>query len=701
MNRILIIAFIFLGYISSIAAQDESEQVLVFRSTGEVNLFYSNQIDSIECSHWSIDSVWHDDVITQVFYTRDTTLVIPLEEIDSVAFGNRNIIEFENDVKELTPNHDLLWIIRFDGSSIFYKPSTPSDVLPLNGQKLFYGYYDEDEESSALFPYGLCAKVTQVSNLSSEIRVDVQTIEPDEIFKKLFYAGPVSQRQTLSKGMKRASVNGNITLPLGGIGEVQVNGEIQVNGNAVISLPTHYYHTDLDIALSYNFEVNASTTDNATINYEELSNSRTIATFYRVLNVRAAIGAFADLKAELSLGLEMERTYNRKLSWTRHNGENTFFFIDAESDEPYKDKASIDLTLDGSVYFGPILRLDFSTVGDLAGARAKLKIGPEITGQLSMGILRDMRDYNPEYYGLAQLDACAKVGLEGYAINRSGLVWGDVVEHKIFEIEGRSTKHTLNLFPQYEGTRGVQADEKLSTIITVSTKSPEEIVHEIESGFELVDNNDQIVDSVFVQTIKANDKSIQGISYEFTLPKQSTAVNGLRVRPVFHYADLTISADYASVQKGFQIQPVIFCGSNGAVNYAASYPFAGEVTNDKTNYRAGAYLAIGSCDTVFKKDDPTINVLTFIDESILDKLIGTWQGTEMEQEVEYIFNEDFSGSRNALPFTYDINVPQCGQISLYFEGNDVPMILSVIDLQYNIMRYRIQRKQDIYTLTKQ
>ena len=173
------------------------------------------------------------------------------------------------------------------------------------------------------------------------------------------------------------------------------------------------------------------------------------------------------------------------------------------------------------------------------------------------------------------------------------------------------------------------------------------------------------------------------------------------MRPVFHYADMTVSGEYASIQKGLQIQPVIFCGSNGAVNYAASYPFTGEVTSNETNYRAGAYLPIGSCDTVFKKDDPSVNVLTFIDDTLFNKLIGTWHGYENEVEVEYIFNEDFTGSCNGVPFLFSVNLPQSGQVSIYYTEGSAPTIVSIISLQSNILQYRIQREQNIFTLTKQ
>ena len=96
---------------SFIHAQDESEQLLIFRNTGEVNLLYSSKVDSIVCSMYDKDSIMHNEYVSQVFYGQDSILVVPIAEIDSVAFGPRNIVEYKGDVRELTTS-DLPYIIR-------------------------------------------------------------------------------------------------------------------------------------------------------------------------------------------------------------------------------------------------------------------------------------------------------------------------------------------------------------------------------------------------------------------------------------------------------------------------------------------------------------------------------------------------------------------------------------------------------------
>lgn len=685
----------------SLYAQETVEQVLVFRNTGEVNLFYSDRLDSIVCSSFDKDSVLHEEPVSQIFYAKDTTMLIPLAEIDSVAFGNRNVMEFKRDVCELTES-GLSWIIRVEENTIFYRKDTPKNILPVLGQKLFCGYGDGTLQTS-LFPYGLSARVVSVESSTDAICVNVESVELSEIFSKLFFAGSISEVRPLNV-KRRAPVNADLdvslSVPLGGLGEIGVDGKIGINGEVVVSLFKHYYHADLNLDYGFGFNVSLKSDASVEYNYEELLASRTIATFYRILNLEAAFGAFADVSAEMTLGLEMERTYHRRVLWTRQNGNNSFEIRNADGVESYDEEAKLDLSLDGNIYFGPVLQLDFCVVGDIVGAKAKLKIGPEFNGHLSLGMIRQMHEYNPHFYGNAELSGCGRLSFEGYVTNRPFLAWGDVEEHRIFNFPLRWNQYKISLFPNYVGTRGTQLSTQEAVAVSVATKSEGEIAHEVETGFELVDEQTQeIIDSTFVDIIDANKEDIQGISTDFEVPLKE--VQSFQVRPVFHYAGYTVSAAPSHVLKDFQIQPVIFSGSNGVVSYAASYPFTGEVTSDSTNYRAGAYLPILVRDSVFQKEPKTIDIITYIDGSQETKLLGSWNDSGGGGEIKLVFNEDGSGSLNDDVFTYELNVPQSGQILLTFEDKEKsPLILTILRISEDNVQLRIGNEKIICILNK-
>lgn len=120
MKKNLILLFFFLGLLPLSAQTDKGEQVLVFRNTGEVNLFFSSQLDSIGISRFDASGKEHDNCVSQIFYSQDTVMVVPISEIDSVAFGARNETVFNKDVHILN-EADLLWITNYNGEDIYYK----------------------------------------------------------------------------------------------------------------------------------------------------------------------------------------------------------------------------------------------------------------------------------------------------------------------------------------------------------------------------------------------------------------------------------------------------------------------------------------------------------------------------------------------------------------------------------------------------
>lgn len=601
MKRLHIILLLgMLSLVSGLQAQEDAgEQLLVFRNTGVVDLLYTNEVDSILTND-----------TTQVFYAKDTVLVVPLAELDSVAVGSRNEMKFHEGVKELVTEEDLPWITRFDGNHIFYRLDTPQNMLPKKGMKLFYGLH---AKGAGIFPYGLCAKVTAVDKLGDEMKVDIELLQLDDIFSSLFLAGPVhaevdvplSRMQRVRKAPANDDIDLGFSLDVGDMGSVEVNGKLNISGNVVVQLG--YRHADLDITYGYGIGVKLQAKESATHHFEELGPEARIGTFYGLLNIEAAAGAFADLAAELSFGMDIERTYQKKLLWTRQDDENSFEFRNLNEDEPFEDKAQFDLTLDGSLYFGPMVRLDFVTIGDLIGARAKLKIGPEVEGQISLGMLQNMRNYQSQFYGSAELSVCSKVAVEGFTTNRHYLVWGDVDEHNIFNVAIPFGVHSINLFPDYMQSSAVASttesqEEKVDVAAAIETPTPTDL----ETGFEIVDPQGEIVDSVFVGTIKAEPEetvAVQTFDTAITLPAaiKHADLEGYTMRPVFHYAGYTISAAPVGIKKDVLLQPYTATQSNGAMTFISSGPFQGSAVSNDTFYQVGAYLPVPLKNNVYKK----------------------------------------------------------------------------------------------------
>lgn len=694
-----------LGY-----AQNDNEQILVFRHSGEVNLFYQSELDSITMSKYDADSTLYDEVVSQVFHTKDTTMFVPIVEIDSVAFGNRNVVELRNDVKELTAEKDIPWITRFDGNSIFYRLNTPVDVLPEVGQRLFHGL-DSNSGKTSVFPYGLTAKATAVSRLNDEIRVDIDNVELKEIFNKLFYAGKVNKQESANiKRLKTAHGEANIgvTLPMEELGNIIFMGKCVIDGPVVFNPFAGYTSMDLSVDLSISMDVQLEAEEGEELHYESFDGDyATVATLYKVLNIGTAIGAFADLNASMTLSFGLERNFHSKFKYERKGDKQTWDFPNISTEQQQTDKARIDLTLDGSVYWGPIAAIQISTVGELIGARAKLKAGPKIEGQLNMGMLREMRDYNPTFYGSAQLQVCNRIALEGYVIHRENLIWGDVVEHNIANHILEVNNHTWDLFPNYTQTRGVLVNKKQTSEVSVATKVNNEIPHEVETGFDLLDANEEILDSVFVEDlVEPISTEVQGFSSQFGIPKQiDVETNQLRVRPIFHYAGYTISAEYANVMHDSHIMPIVSYGTNGNATFISGASVIGTAKNNETVYHIGNYLPVHVKDTVFINDNSGQYSGIYMGVEDIDQLYGTWKGYIDGVETEITFNDDDIHSGTYLiegenkSFVYDLNTPQSGDIRLLFNDQDA-LVLSVLSINDTTLEIRKKGNNTSYILNK-
>lgn len=707
-KRYLFLILSLLSFSMVLRAQEagEGEQLLVFRNTGVVDLLYTNEVDSILTNE-----------STQVFYAKDTVLVVPLAELDSVAVGNRNEMVFYKDVKELSKSEDLPWIIRFDGESIFYRNDTPSNILPSVGMKLFYGLEEQISEEN-IFPFGLSVKVTNVTKQTGETRVDVEVVGLDEIFERLFLAGSFRGTTSSSRLMNtRVPVNRTLnlesTLELGDFGSFSVSGNLNVDGEIVYNINNlnpfnrhKHYHADLDLTCVFGSNVKLTSDDSAEYNDEKLGSDVSLGTFYKILNLNAAVGAFVDLSAELNLGVEMQRTYRRKLHWERNGDDNKFEFNKLDGSEPYKDEAKVDLTLDGEIYFGPIAQIDFVTVGDLLGAKAKLKFGPKIEGEISLGMIRQMDKYQPEFYGNASLNVCSQIALEGFVYNRQYLVWGKEEEHPIFKLTVPLAEHEWKLFPDYTQSNAMAKTTKSEEVVTdVATAVKSPTPTSLETGFVLADSLGNVVDSIFVGKIASEKEmediekveNVQTFSTFFELPPsiKQKDMDGYTMRPVFHYAGYTISAAPVDIKNDVLIQPYTAKMCNGAMTFISSGPFLGSAEKDSTLYQVGAYLPVPLKKNVYKKNGFTIIKMgKHIDSGGANYMVGTWQGMIGEKEVTLILKSDFTGSYDtSRTFKYELNTPQSGDLQLTFDNGETSLF-RVLSITENELKIEDKRQKD-------
>ncbi len=701
MKRLLYTMFVLLCAQGIAAQNEEEEQVLVYRNNGEINLFFAHELDSIVPSYYDADSIRHEEIVSQAFCTPDSAYIIPMNEIDSVAFGSRNEVEYHKDVRVMSAE-DSLWIIRYDGNNIYYKKHTPSDILPRKGEKLFYGKQD------ALFPIGLIAKVDDVTLINDEYKVTVSRVEINEIFSKLFYAGSIRHQEAKTRAITVDDFHRNLNLminPTEGI-TLGLSTGITVTAKIVCNPLIGYYHIEGD--LENNIDANLACSIERGFGEEELSFLSpeldfALGTYALVFQPNISISAFLDVNAELSASLKTNRKAKQHFVYAKRAKKDPVFQIAQTESEDGGTSSQVDITCKGEVYYGVQCVFDMAVIGDVAGGRLRAKVGPSFQGEIGMTFLaKASNEYQPEVYGAAKLNSCIKLSAKGSMYHRD--LWqGTENEHTVFEREFPFREAELDLFPHFFQTRAVQDITKEKEEISVATKSDNIIPCTLETGFELVDENDNVLDSVFTAEIVAESAEVQGVSESFDLASIPQEHGELRVRPVFHYAGYTIPAEFANVISDANIQPVVFSLSNGPTRIVSGAPYIGYEKGETTTYIAGPYIPIHVSDTVFNTK-PGIFHGSYIDTE-QHELFGTWKGTEAGTEVSYTFNEDncgsFANGAQTIAFQYEVNSPQSGQINIYFDEDKGSKTLYVTQFNATTIKYRTAIDSEVYVIEKQ
>lgn len=688
----------------------DDDQVLIYHHSGDIDFFFATEIDSIVCSKEdSLGNVF-DDYVAQLFYAEDTVLYVAIADIDSVVFGNNNEIVVNHEVKVLN-SEDVEWIIRVEGNFIYYKSNTPTSILPKVGDKLYY------PESSEFFPYGLAAKVVSIKDEKTEIAVEVLSVDYSEIFDKFFWAGDIAYELEPNPAAPKRAKDIDFEqklmakLKLGEHGELEMSGSVLLEGKVVLKPLSSYYHGDFELSTKVGFNVSAKLEESTEYEHVEEIWEQKIPPIAGILYPSLAFNAFFEAKAEMKFTYEMSRNFLNKISWTRRNGENQFVFPNIAPNEQKKDEAKIDITLNGTLSMGPQFDLNLCFLGDVLGAQASVKVGPEVSGEISMGLLTEMSqsNYNATAYGSANLTFSTKVGLGAYLLTREHGLWGDVERSfKFYEATLTLFPTKLSLFPEFVGTISSASQNKQEkTEVSVATKTETPVIRPLEVGFQVTNGTDStavVIDSVFVDTFLPDTTILQGIETDIVLESSVSKEDTLFVRPVFHYAGLTIPAEYVSVGQDPSILPIISYMTNGSISVISGLPIIGVASADTTTLHVGNYLPIPCIDTFFVKTNPFVGPIpTHISDENLFMLVGVWSGDILGEKIVVRYNEDMTGELNQkdkYTFDYKVNYPQMGSVTMYLDNGAV-RVFEIINIVDNSMTILDKDIYEIVTLTKQ
>lgn len=706
MRRVLFLICLLLTAIGA-RAQEKAEQVLVFRNTGEVNLFFTDSLQCIEFSHFDADSLEHDEIVSQVFRTADTTMFVPLCEIDSVAFGPRNEVVWKENVHNLQ-DEGTQWIIRYDGQCVYYKQETPPDILPKKGDKLFCGVQDE------LFPTGLIARVDAVALQGGEYAVSVTDVGISEVFDRLFYAGRtnVEMRRKPSRPGKPClpPVKADLT-----VGPITLSGsyEFDADLDVVVQPLRGYYYLSMNGTSTFEGRIEGKADNSVKAEGKKEITGVPLGVYALVFTPALRFDAFLDIEASASGFIGVKRVVQHHLKFEKRFGKDPVLETTSADDKDVqvKDSVQAGLTLCGSIYGGVLNTLDFNILRETAGARLKLKVGPCFSGEFDVGVLKEAsgKAYNADAYAKFVLGTCARIGVEGSVYHRS-FPWGGEEEYNLFDFNLDLFKREIDLFPIFAQPVAVsEAGSKRSKpengTISASVKTETELPYDLDLDFEIVDANDEPIASIDAGTLEMDGDSLQGVAATFEdVDLKGHDVKEVFVRPVFNYGGYKVKAQNIGVKSDMQVQPAVFAMGNGAFTVLSGYPYAGQATQGDAHYQAGPYLPVPVTDTVFVKNPNAPGSGDYLPEEKTDNLIGVWQGTENGKEVTYTFNDDETGSLeaegNVRSFTFHLNQPQSGEVLLEWTDGDGAMVLKALQISDVKLQYSLTGSPETYVLNR-
>ena len=194
MKKIVLVIFA-LSCLFQAKAQDA---IYIYRNDGDFNAFFRDEVDSIVFSNYDVDSIWHNDIISQVVYAQDSIYRIPLVAIDSVSFVQPEII-LQPNVVIMTKEGIMDYLQSVDGMSLLFDKSMPQTLQPKAGDVLLCTDFD-----NSIFNEGFVGKVIQSKNENENILVECDSIyDIFDIFEQLISIEKITEVEEKDKSRRR------------------------------------------------------------------------------------------------------------------------------------------------------------------------------------------------------------------------------------------------------------------------------------------------------------------------------------------------------------------------------------------------------------------------------------------------------------------------------------------------------------------
>ena len=380
-------------------AQTVGDAFYIYRNDGQFNAFFRDEVDSIAYSYYDADSVYYNDIVTQVIYTPDSIYRIPLAAIDSVGFVQPETI--------LKPNVVLMekaglsdYLKSVDGMTLFFYPSIPNSLRPKIGDVLF-----STDFNNPLFEEGFVGKVLSTKMTADEFQVVCDSVyDIMDIFEQLISIEKVRDESAANSKARKVSgewissrntVNFNLgyTHPLSD-GEVSVSGSVDGTYIATVAYNITLKEQFINLKIHHDWQYGAHLNFKSSKGFGTLKgnvNSLPAFRFPAVAPVfKFQIGGCPFVKGEGNIELDFSLNspvHSYLAEVTYRNGH----FSGSNKKQPVQGNnyPSFDtaFSLNGSVQTGYMVDFWLGTInaiGSYLRTGLDFYLGPKMTGDFTM-----------------------------------------------------------------------------------------------------------------------------------------------------------------------------------------------------------------------------------------------------------------------------------------------------------------------------
>jgi len=513
-------------------SQTIGDAFYIYRNDGQFNAFFRNEIDSMAYSNYDADSVYCDEVVTQVVYTPDSIYRIPLAAIDSVGFVTPEK-EFQPDVMRMDETW-LPYVIKITDHSIFFSPSTPVAFLPQQGQVMVAETFEHPFET------GFSGRVSDIRTYPDSIVCDVEDVFLSDIYQRLVTVGMAysdGAEESASRGQRKIigmNTNPGVKfkiLPITdlSVGPVTISCTPTVVMKYVVCLWEHNLKDYVEIRCHQTYDGSVSINAKLEKDYHPepkwVGPGISVPTPVPGLYGRVQLGGF--FRATGSVQLSATRGFYREgVSGFVYSEDSGFHSIN-EWVNPPKEDWEASVSIDGSLSAGVAGRLQFGIMHEkLASADVTLYVGLEVSGHAELKateLVVDKNLYSSIKDSEITLSVIADV-VPGYQLAgfKSSKVMPEPPKHEDTPVSLKFT-WPLNhwyLVPEFDNLRW-QADVNGGDLTGDIMRN---LLPKVSLGWGLYDEEDKLYKSEYYQETyrKAEDWPHQGLTYHFDNLKKNT-----------------------------------------------------------------------------------------------------------------------------------------------------------------------------------